>query len=228
MKKIFLIATLSTAPLFAMQDDPKKAFHEVIFTAAAQPKADWVSLLAQYPDAKTMLEGMENEHGKTPLHIATEQENLEAIRQLLLLGANMCAQDKNGITPIELALKSGRWVIKQFTNHTPLINAVRNRNEQAVKILLKSEFITKDDIEQTIGDPNKSPLWDFTALHWAINYNNASIVQLLINAGADMFAKTKEGHSAYHMAKEVGGEILEIFDRRWFGKKDTSVCSLLY
>lgn len=45
----------------------------------------------------------QNKDGKTPLHIAYENNNIEAALLLIQLGANTTIRDKNGKTPYDLS-----------------------------------------------------------------------------------------------------------------------------
>ena len=48
------------------------------------------------------------EDGSTPLHVAVLNESVDLSRLLTEYGADMLAQDNDGSTPLELALKMGR------------------------------------------------------------------------------------------------------------------------
>ena len=55
-----------------------------------------------------------NEHGRTPLHIACQMNQLPLVRNLIRHGANVFAIDKRGMKPIQYAMKHGFRDIVQF------------------------------------------------------------------------------------------------------------------
>lgn len=58
--------------------------------------------------ARGALVDIRNIDGQTPLHLAVELGNLEAARLLLEHGADLNAPDRQGVTPLRLAVKSRR------------------------------------------------------------------------------------------------------------------------
>jgi hypothetical protein len=127
-------------------------------------------------------------HKITPLHYAIlrdgQDNNKQRTLRLLHAGANSNAVDGIGNTPlhkaktselIELLLGfaaqskvSNRW------GYTPLVTHIRQSNNASAVSLIKSgAFLNLQDCN---GD---------TALHHAVNENNDTMVQLLLESGAD-------------------------------------------
>ena len=70
----------------------------------------------------------------------------------------------------------------QVSGQTPLIEATKNQNENAVSELLAGQA----DVNTPQGD-------GATALHWAVYRNNTAIAALLLNSGADANAADDHG-----------------------------------
>ena len=73
--------------------------------------------------------------------------------------------------------------------HTALVLAINNNNTEIAKL-----FVEKGA--------------KLTALMWAVENNNAEMVKLLINKRANVFLKTKDGDTAYSIAKKKGNSLI--------------------
>ena len=58
---------------------------------------------------------------------------------------------------------------------------------------------------QQRADPDSQDARGYTALHAACAHNQASFVQLLLEAGANLEAQTQTGTRALHLATRVEG-----------------------
>ena len=67
-----------------------------------------------------------------------------------------------------------------FAAGSPLIDAVKKQDVEAIRTLLKQ----KVDINATEAD-------GFTALHWAAQRNDLQLVELLVGAGANAKASSR-------------------------------------
>lgn len=113
----------------------------------------------------------ENELGATPVWVACSQANVATVRTLLAAGANP-----------NVALESGE---------TPLMSAARTGSVDVVNALLAKG-----------ADPNaKEHSRGQTALMWAVAERHAAVVQLLVDAGASMKARS----DVYPMTVNFGG-----------------------
>src|SRR6185436_4448885 len=77
---------------------------------------------------------------------------------------------------------------------TPLIDAVKAGNRDAVRTLLKQPAAALKPVE---GDGT-------TALHWAVRADDVDMVRLLLSAGADASAATREGITPLSLAAVNG------------------------
>jgi len=130
--------------------------------------------------------------GKTPLHTAVE-EGFQAVTEVLLANkANVSAQDDSGETPLALAARHNQPKIQQMllavgananvednSGRTPLSYAAESGSPEMVKALLAAK-----------ADPNGGKL--DTPLLVAIHQRDAATAELLLQAGANPNAKSKD------------------------------------
>lgn len=118
----------------------------------------------------------------TPLHVAAQHGHREVIGVLIDAGADTSAVrgfgDRGDITALHLAAENG------------FVDAV---------IAL---------LETTQTDGSRSSLIDavdslgFTALHLAVQYRFPNVVQVLLDAGANVCIHTNDGRAPWHIAKQ--------------------------
>lgn len=64
--------------------------------------------------------------GRTALHYATAHGHVDAIRALFACGADMHSEDRQGITPLDLAAQHpNRAIFEEFQKQLPLISALQ-------------------------------------------------------------------------------------------------------
>ena len=102
-----------------------------------------------------------NDAGETPLLLASRYDHAGAARALLEGGADVNARDKRGFTP--------------------LMRAVLNGSVETVKTVM--EFKPDLNAQTTDPDPNTS---GSTALMYAVAKNRKEVLDMLLDAGADI------------------------------------------
>jgi N-acyl-D-amino-acid deacylase len=109
----------------------------------------------------------------TPLILASMTGDTSAIKSLLELGADINLPDREGLTPLIWA-------------------ALANRTE-AVRLLAARG-----------ADPNRVDMYGMTALLYAasVDYGDTSVIDILLEHGADRDAKSKEGETPLERAKK--------------------------
>ena len=159
-----------------------------------------------------MLEGnfvdVKNEYGKTPLHLAVEDNDPEeeVIEFLIKKGADINAKDVKGLTPLHSAIWSGNVEIARLlieeeadvtaedkNGYTPVYYAVWKDQCEIVELLIKKRV-----------DINLRDKHGATPLHYAVWSGNVEIAELLIEKGADVDAEDRNKSRPIHYASTKG------------------------
>ena len=114
------------------------------------------------------------EEGRSPLHWSCFSGALAVVKMLVEAGAGVCATDNNEQTCIFLAAYAG---------HT-----------ETVRYLVGLKDV----------DVHHENSKGFTALHFAVQEGHCDVVQVLIDAGADVLTKNSIGRSILHFASSFG------------------------
>uniref|UniRef100_A0A1S4G9X9 non-specific serine/threonine protein kinase n=1 Tax=Anopheles gambiae TaxID=7165 RepID=A0A1S4G9X9_ANOGA len=148
---------------------------------------------------------------KTALHFSAEHGHVSNIRVLLDAGASFVAKDRNGLTALDLAERSGHEACVQLLKdaadtreqirsqkHRALREAVTATDETAVQLLLESIGSDREIIV------NMAPGGANTLLFIAAQAGSERIVQLLLEAGADGRAHAVTKYSPLYTAVHNG------------------------
>ena len=75
-------------------------------------------LLLKQPDVVELVDHVERENGRAPLHLAAKFNHIEIAKELLLHGAKLDREDIMGKSPIYMAASSGHAdMLKVFLEH---------------------------------------------------------------------------------------------------------------
>jgi len=145
--------------------------------------------------------------GSTALLWAAHWNDVAAADLLLRAGADANAANDFRITPlslactnasaslVELLLKAGASPRTPIaTGETPIMTCANSGSADAVRMLLA----------RGAGVNAKEPSQNQTALMWAASGRHPEVVRTLIEAGADLQARTRKGFSALHFAAREG------------------------
>src|ERR1700730_14852470 len=160
------------------------------------------SLLRQKADVNAR-----SSDGSTALLWLAHWNDAETADLLLRAGADANAANDFRMTPlsqactngsaefVDLLLKAGANPSTQIkTGETPLMTCARTGSADAVRMLLAHG-----------ADVNaKEPAQNQTALMWAAAERHSKVVQVLIEANADLQAHSKSGFTALHFAARMG------------------------
>lgn len=190
----------------------------LMFAALAKDIDILSKLIDAGADVNIAQTGGENEIGTTALHHAlTRKDNLETIKLLIEHGANVTAANETGRTPllkaagwgnveyIQLLLDSGadlehRSNIGKTALHESVSIGRRDGSAQMVRTLISkgANFKTRDK-------------WGRTALMDAARWGNLEVVQLLVDAGADIEEKSNEGLTALDYARSKKKSLVIVY-----------------
>ena len=163
--------------------------------------------------------------GYTAMLLATERSHADVVQVLIDAGADFEVKDEEGSSPLLWACYSGQVAVVKMlvgagadvcvTNNqgdTCLMLAARNGHIETVRTLL---CMPEVDMNQYTGG--------FTTLHHAVSQKQSGVSKLLIDAGADVEAKSDGmGRTPLHCACEVGERDIA----KMLVKAGADVCSL--
>jgi ankyrin len=145
--------------------------------------------------------------GSTALLWSAHWNDVTTAELLLRAGADTNAVNDFGTSPISEACLNGSTAMVRLllqnhanpnlaiaTGETPLMTCARTGNADALRLL----------IEGGAAIDAKEPSQNQTAMMWAAAEKHPGVVKALIDAHADVNARTKQGFSPIHFAARVG------------------------
>ena len=152
--------------------------------------------------------------GKYPLHVAAEKGRIVMVRTLLKHGAEINSTSSDGDTPVELAVLNGRTQIAELMLE-------QGASLDASRLLLKAAragVMDRDTVRFLIGlgadTESRNDAGD-TPLLIAIRQDNHRLATHLVNQGADVNAKTRDGQSALTLARALNfPELISLLSRQ--------------
>ena len=172
--------------------------------AANNGRTETVRYLASLREVDVNHQGFQN---RTALHIAVSNGRVNVVEVLIDAGADIEAKDVKGLTPLHYACDAGKLEIVQMLveagadvrvadneGETCLNRAANDGRTETVRYL--ASLREADVIRQ--GFQNR------TALHTAVSSGHVNVVEVLIDAGADIEAKNVNGRTLLHYACDAG------------------------
>ncbi|XP_042731238.1 ankyrin repeat domain-containing protein 55 [Lagopus leucura] len=181
----------------------------VVYQAAAN--GDVNTLTAVIREDPSILECCDSE-GCTPLMHAVSGRQVDTVKLLLKMGANINTQDACGRTSLSLATYLG-WLegcvsllrngakqnIPDKNGRLPLHAATAEPDVRLLNVLLQQSNLSEINHQDNEG---------MTSLHWAAFHNRPQHAQTLLHKGADLTLVDKDFKTALHWAVQTGNRIL--------------------
>ncbi|XP_072674953.1 uncharacterized protein [Canis lupus baileyi] len=143
--------------------------------------------------------------GNTALHYAALGDNVTIAQKLLLKKVNMEIRNKDGLTPLLLAINEKKEKMVAFLVEKANINAVDYAKRTALHLACA---IGREDMVKLLVDRhcqlNLCDGEDRTALVKAIQCQEEACVTILLEHGADPKVKDNKGNTALHYAAHEG------------------------
>lgn len=161
-----------------------------------------------FPKVQTLIEheGFEeitDKNGLTLLMIASLHGHVAITNYLIKKGAKINHQDKHGFTALHLAAQEGHLsIIKILLENGAAIDIVDDTGWPALLVAIQYGHL---DIVREIISKDKNVNFQYsgvTPLYIAVQNNELSIVQLLLEKGADPLVPTKIGETPIDLAKD--------------------------
>ena len=153
-----------------------------------------------------------NANFKTSLHYVIENNSnklLESINLLLSKNANPNIKDKDGNTPLHLAVMNAHKsrndyieVINTLIKYNADVNIQNNKNQLALNIAVSNNDTEISNILINAKSQLNNMDNGYAPIHIAVKNNNMSIADNLLLNGADVDIKDKRGYSPLAIAVE--------------------------
>jgi ankyrin repeat protein len=147
-----------------------------------------------------------DKNGWLPIHYASESRQLESLKYLIDIKADVNAKNKNGESPLHLATKKGDFILVKYLVENGA--NVNNKNEKWVTPLhLAAEYNYLATVKYlmvknaTIDAKNEEGM---TALFLAAIKGNLMVVHSLLQNGAEINTTENDGRTALHIAVLCG------------------------
>ncbi|XP_010022994.1 PREDICTED: ankyrin repeat domain-containing protein 55 [Nestor notabilis] len=181
----------------------------VVYQAAAS--GDVSTLTAVIREDPSILESCDSE-GCTPLMHAVSGRQVDTVKLLLKMGANINTQDACGRTSLCLATYLG-WLegcislirngakqnIPDKNGRLPLHAATAEPDVRLLNVLLQKSNLNEINHQDNEG---------MTSLHWAAFHDRPQHTQTLLHRGADLTLVDKDLKTALHWAVQSGNRVL--------------------
>lgn len=148
--------------------------------------------------------------GRSPLAASVDAGELDTARYLVGAGASILARDGKDESPLTMAAKKGRDALDAVI--TPAnINVADSGGRTPLRILVDQKPLV-DVIEAALAKKANVDTCDCdsrTALHAALSTGNLVVAARLAAAGADIFARDKNGETPVSLAIGLGPDALK-------------------
>ncbi|XP_026280451.1 L-asparaginase-like [Frankliniella occidentalis] len=148
--------------------------------------------------------------GRTPLHVASYEGNLEAVRLLLQHGAGVHVKDRFGRTPLLDAVQMDRHeVITALRSCGAHLGASNTAiGDKICSVAAVGDVKRLKSFRLAGADLGQRDVSGRTPLHVASQLGRTSAALFLVSSGVDVFAKDLSGRTAAELARAAGHSTL--------------------
>ena len=148
-----------------------------------------------------------DENGMTALHWEAKKDCLDVVKSLVDAGADIEAKDGMGRSPLLVACENGNIAkVKMLVEAGASVRATDYKKQTC--LTLAAHHGHTETVRYLVGLPevevNQKAMNKHTALHSALLEGHPDVVQLLIDAGADIEARNNFGRSPLLVASSKG------------------------
>ncbi|XP_056680871.1 ankyrin repeat domain-containing protein 55 isoform X1 [Monodelphis domestica] len=201
----------STSAMLDQQKGDSVEETDLTLVYQAAENGDVNTLTAVIREDPSILECCDSE-GCTPLIHAVSGRQVDTVKLLLKMGANINTQDSCGRTSLSLATYEG-WLegcvsllrngakqnIPDKNGRLPLHAATAEPDVKLITVLLQQSNPSEINHQDNEG---------MTPLHWAAFHNRPQHAQILLEKGADPTMVDKDFRTALHWAAQSGNKTL--------------------
>jgi len=145
-------------------------------------------------------------NNETPLHSALKNGRVVAARFLLDHGADVTAQDQDGVTPLHLASSRGQPEIARILIKCGAEVTSQNEDKSTPLHLAAQEgrVVVAGMLIRHGADVTAQNQDGETPLHLAARWGQPDIARILIDRGSDVTSKNKDKATPLHLAAQEG------------------------
>jgi len=165
-----------------------------------------------------------NEEGETPLHIASNQGQIELVASLIERGAELNTANNLGYTPLHYAAsKCNKEIVRMLIDNGANVNS---RSDFGYTPLHYAVNYCKMDIAKMLIDNganiNIRNIFGNTPLHCVAALGKMEAVRLLIEYGASLYLEDESEYNALQLARNFG--YTEVADAIEHAMKNSHLC----
>jgi ankyrin repeat protein len=144
----------------------------------------------------------QNKFHITPLYAASEEGHTDVVRALLEAGADPLKKAKDNLTPFQAAKRAGKDAVEKVLCET-LDKTASKTDKPMLFTATEEDDLTRVEalLDAGASVDVKLEVFGWTSLHLAARNGSTKIVKALLEAGADINAKTKKGQTPLFMAE---------------------------
>ncbi|MDR1901501.1 MAG: ankyrin repeat domain-containing protein [Treponema sp.] len=175
-----------------------------LYFAAAEGHASTVKLLL---DSGARVKVEHKLSGETALLAGIRSGNLDTVKYLIQVGADVNDPDARGTTPLMAAAQTNTAILKAVLDAGTLANINRTSRDRSTALIFAAAAGKTDCARMLLdngADAKLKTSRDETALVLAADGGNSALVSMLLSAGADANGKTKGGVTPLFAAMAAG------------------------